>query len=241
MKLAKTFAALAVAPVVAAAVYTYARFLYNFAAESILVYWSFWTGLALYPVFQKFVARPSKAYIFEHEMTHALFAVLTGSRVKKISVKKDNGSVVVDKTNSLITLAPYFFPLYAVMIFGVWKLSALLRPVILPWAPAAHFAFASALSFHFFMTAEAILHGQSDIKSDGVFFSLAVIFSLYVLVSVFLLKFLFGSSAVFGDIGGFLKEIWMLSAAFYAWLWRVFYENVIPAARRIIGDSISKG
>ncbi|PKN04264.1 MAG: hypothetical protein CVU74_07775, partial [Deltaproteobacteria bacterium HGW-Deltaproteobacteria-9] len=98
MKFIKTLAALALAPVVAAAVYTYARFLYNFASESILVYRSFWAALALYPVFQKFVARPAKVYIFEHEMTHALFAVLTGSRVKKISVKKDNGSVIVDKT-----------------------------------------------------------------------------------------------------------------------------------------------
>lgn len=239
MKFLKSCAAILLAPVVAAAVFTYAVFLYDFAARSFLTYWSFWLGLLIYPVFQRFVVRPNGIYIFEHEMTHALFAVFTGSRVKKISLKKDNGSVVVDKTNSLITLAPYFFPLYAASVFALWKIVARIWPQVMPWEPAAHFAFALALSFHFFMTTNAIFHGQSDIRADGVFFSMAVIFFLYVCVSAFLLKFFFGSSAELQNLGGFFLKIWNLSAFFYAWLWRFAVDKAFPAARRMMNAPAS--
>lgn len=228
MRILKLFAALAFAPVVAAAVYTYAKFMVSFAAVSFGDYWSFWLGLALYPVFQYFVARPSAMYVFEHEMTHALFAVFSGRRVKKISVKKDNGSVVVDKANSLITLAPYFFPLYAALAFLFWKAAVKFWPVAAPYEPAAHFAVAFFLSFHFFMTANALFHGQSDLKRDGVFFSLAVIFFLYVCVSAFFLKFLFGPTAAFGAIGKFFAEIKNLAADFYARIWRFAVEDIWP-------------
>lgn len=61
--------------------------------------------------------------ILEHELTHMLFAVLTGHKPKSISVHQGKGGSFAfeGKGNWLIFLSPYFFPTFAfiVMLAGV--------------------------------------------------------------------------------------------------------------------------
>ena len=59
-------------------------------------------------------------YVYGHELTHVLWTWAMGGRVKKFKASSTGGQVVVTKTNFLIALAPYFFPLYAVLVVLVF-------------------------------------------------------------------------------------------------------------------------
>ena len=60
--------------------------------------------------------KPMWVYVFGHELTHALWTWLMGGRVKQFKATSKGGHVIVTKTNFLIALAPYFFPVYAVLV-----------------------------------------------------------------------------------------------------------------------------
>lgn len=215
MRLAKFIAAVALLPLVFAAVYAYGKFFMDFAAKSFPTYWSFWAGLLAYPFFHFFVGKPVKMYVIEHEMSHALFTLLSFGRIKKISIKKNNGSITVDKTNTIITLAPYFFPLYAVFIFALWKIVLYFYPLGAKYSPVSYAFIGSGLSFHFLMTVQSIFHGQSDLKSEGTVFSLVVIFLMYIMVSVFFLKLLFGENPSMIEIKVFFSDLKASAAVAY--------------------------
>ena len=114
-------------------------------------------------------------YVFGHELTHALWAWLFGGRVKKMKVTSGGGHVVVTKTNFLITLAPYFFPLYAVMVIVVFALGHWI------WGWERFFVYfdlllGAAYAFHVTLTFHTLQTQQSDITSQGYLFSGVVIF-----------------------------------------------------------------
>ena len=75
-------------------------------------------GAACWLVIFLLLPKPMWIYVFGHELTHALWTWLFGGRVKKMKVTSAGGHVVVSKTNFLIALAPYFFPLYAVLVIA---------------------------------------------------------------------------------------------------------------------------
>lgn len=110
------------------------------------------------------------AYVAGHELTHALWALLFGKVVTAIKIRKTGGHVVLSGTNSLITLAPYFFPFYGV----IWLIvvSALNRWTLLQvtdWVIA--FGMGGTYMLHFLMTAKVLRFRQPDIESEGCLFS----------------------------------------------------------------------
>lgn len=124
--------------------------------------------------------RPVRSYILAHELTHALWGLLMGASISKISVKEDRGAVVLSKTNFLITLAPYFFPLYTVLLIGLYYLLMLFYPVErfhLLWLGLVGMTW----GFHLTFTVSALLQRQSDIRDQGRLFSYAVIYLANVL------------------------------------------------------------
>ena len=70
--------------------------------------------------------KPMWIYVCGHELTHALWTWLFGGQVKKIKITSKGGHVVISKTNFVIALAPYFFPLYVVLVIGVFTLGNLI-------------------------------------------------------------------------------------------------------------------
>ena len=245
-KFLKTVAALLAIPVALSAVAVYLRYMWGFAVSSFASYWSFWLGWAVCPLLVLSISRSSmvgaiasRVYVIEHELTHALFALVSGARVKKISVKKDNGAVVVDKANTIITLAPYFFPLFASGVFLAWILAAHFivnkpSPRFDYWIfQAGYFLVAFALSFHFFMTARAVMDGQSDIKRDGAVYSFTVIFIVYVSVSALLMKFMFKGASGFNALGDFFSDILKMASAIYSSLWKFFRVEIYPELKNI--------
>ncbi len=124
--------------------------------------------------------QPARSYIFAHELSHVLWAWLTGARVYAMRVGKDRGSVEVSESNFLIMLAPYFFPLYTVLVVAIYYLLALFMNVerlFLPWL----FLIGVTYGFHLTFTISALQHHQTDVAKQGRLFSYVVILLMNLL------------------------------------------------------------
>ena len=132
-------------------------------------------GAACWFVVFLLLPRPMLLYVFGHELTHVLWTWLFGGKVKKFKASASGGQVVVSRSNFLIVLAPYFFPLYAVLVVIAFVLAHLLfggRGQSI-WF---HLMLGAAYSFHVTLTWHILQTRQSDITSQGWIFSAVVIF-----------------------------------------------------------------
>jgi len=136
-------------------------------------------GYALWILIYFTLPRPTRTYVLAHELTHALWGALMGARVSRLSVSKQKGSVTLSKTNFLITLAPYFFPLYTVLVVGGYYALGFFYDVNhyhLLWLGLVGFTW----GFHFTFTIGSLLQHQSDIQLYGRLFSYTVIYTLNI-------------------------------------------------------------
>jgi hypothetical protein len=133
------------------------------------------SGAACWVVIYLLLPKPMWIYVFGHELTHAVWTWLMGGRVKKFKASSKGGHVVVTKNNFVIALAPYFFPLYAILVVLVfaggnalwnWK----------PYAVWFHLLLGAAYAFHVTLTWHILKSHQSDISDQGYVFSAVIIF-----------------------------------------------------------------
>jgi len=126
-----------------------------------------------------FLPQPVRIYILGHELTHALWAILFGGKAKNLSIKASGGSVKVTKSNVWITLAPYFFPFYTMVLVGILLLVKLfITPLPYPWIWL--FLLGFTWSFHFTFTLQSLWTSQPDIQEYGRLFSYSLIYLLNV-------------------------------------------------------------
>jgi hypothetical protein len=133
-------------------------------------------GVACWVVVFLLLPKPMWIYVLGHESTHALWTWIFGGKVKRFKAASSGGHVVTTKNNFVITLAPYFFPFYAVLVVLVFLVGDLLwhwRQVYLPWF---HLLLGAAYAFHVTLTWEILKTRQTDITSQGYLFSAVVIF-----------------------------------------------------------------
>jgi hypothetical protein len=133
------------------------------------------SGAACWLVIYLLLPKPMWVYVFGHELTHALWTWLLGGRVKQFKASAKGGHVVVTKSNFVIALAPYFFPLYAILVVGVFVLGQ----CFLDWRPYVvwfHLLLGVAYAFHVTLTWHILQSDQSDISEQGYIFSFVVIF-----------------------------------------------------------------
>jgi len=138
-------------------------------------------GGACWIVIFLLLPKPMWVYVVGHELTHAVWVWLFGGSVKKFKATSNGGHVIVDKNNFLISLSPYFFPLYAVLVVMVFVTGHL----IWNWRDFFvwfHLLVGAAYAFHVTLTAHILKSQQSDITSQGYVFSAVVIFLGNVLV-----------------------------------------------------------
>lgn len=173
-KWAKTILALLLLPACVGGVATLLRVLAQTGEAQ-----TFWVaalgGAACWGVIFLMLPKPMWVYVFGHELTHALWTWLHGGRVKRFKVTAAGGHVLISKTNFLIALAPYFFPIYAVAVVVVYALG----DWIWNWAPYRmwfHFFLGAAYAFHVTLTWHVLRVRQTDITSQGWVFSGVVIF-----------------------------------------------------------------
>lgn len=139
--------------------------------------WALSGGFLLWLFLYLTLPPPVRTYVLAHELTHALWASLMGAKVLRIKVSKEKGYVTLSKSNFLIILAPYFFPLYTVLvIIGYYILSIFVEvePYYLYWLGLVGFTW----SFHFTFTLSSLFHHQRDIKECGRISSYAFIYLL---------------------------------------------------------------
>jgi len=140
-----------------------------------LIWVPFLAGAACWLVVYLLLPKPMLLYVFGHELTHALWTWLFGGKVKKFKASSKGGHVIVTRNNFVIALAPYFFPLYAVLVV----LAFLIGHWIWNWQhylPWFHLFLGAAYAFHVTLTWHILKHNQSDIIEQGYLFSSVVIF-----------------------------------------------------------------
>jgi len=149
----------------------------------------FVSGFAVFFLIFLIKSVPGRLYVFGHELTHAIWVILFRGKVSKFNVSSKNGSVVTSKSNFLISLAPYFFPIYTLSIILIFYLAAFFLNIskYIEWL---FFFVGFTYSFHIFLTAESLSIGQSDVKKTGRIFSYLVIIILNLVVLAVLLKFI---------------------------------------------------
>ncbi len=137
-------------------------------------------GLGLWVALYFCLPRPTLSYIFAHELTHALWALLLGVRVTSIRVGAASGRVGVSRSHFLVTLAPYFFPLYALLVVALYNALARVGNVR-DYEPFWLGLIGLAWGFHLTFTVQMLLTHQSDIAREGRLFSYTVIYLFNVL------------------------------------------------------------
>jgi len=141
-------------------------------------------GAACWLIIYLMLPKPMWVYVFGHELTHAIWTWLLGGRVRRFRASASGGHVVVSKTNFVIALAPYFFPLYAVLVVLVFLGGHLLWnwQHYLVWF---HLLLGAAYAFHVTLTWHILKRSQSDISDQGYLFSAVIIFLGNVTVLLF--------------------------------------------------------
>ena len=171
-------------------------------------------GAACWVVIFLVLPKPMWIYVFGHELTHALWTWLFGGRVKKMKVTSKGGHVVISKTNFVIALAPYFFPLYAVLVISVFAIGHL----IWGWPPVwFHLFIGAAYAFHVTLTLHVLQTQQSDITSQGYLFSAVVIFLGNVGTLLFGIPLLTTRVGMLNALGWWAESTGMI----FHWLQRV--------------------
>jgi len=162
-------------------------------------------GAACWLVVFLLLPKPMWIYVFGHELTHALWAWLFGGQLKKLKVSSAGGHVVVSKSNFLIALAPYFFPLYAVLVVVVFAIGQCFWNwrYYLVWF---HLLAGAAYAFHVTLTAHVLKTRQSDITSQGWLFSAVIIFLGNAGVLLFGVPLLTAKVSLLEALGWWLKD-----------------------------------
>jgi hypothetical protein len=143
---------------------------------------SFSGGVACYAAIQAFFWRPLFVYVMGHELTHALAAVLQGGQADDLRVSTKGGMVKVNRSNFLVNLAPYFFPIYTFLLLLVFWIADERFKIYLI------FLLGLSIAFHLALTAYSLQQHQSDITEVGWLFAIPFILSLNFLIIALLLK-----------------------------------------------------
>jgi hypothetical protein len=141
--------------------------------------WLF-AGFGFFTLLFMLFGAPVRTYILEHELSHLLGALITGVRVKKISLRRKKPYVRTERVTPFIALIPFALPLYTVVLGLAYRIagSFLDHPV----STAGMYALAGVtLSFHLLATAHYLQLEQPDLHRYGVFASLVLI-SLWTLL-----------------------------------------------------------
>ena len=154
----------------------------NGSSEAHLSGWAFPIGFITWCALFFLLPRPTQIYVFGHELTHALWALIMGGRVGKMKVGKEGGHVEVSKSNFIITLAPYFFPFYTFIVIAIYAITGIwtdTQPYLDWWIGAIGFTWAFHITFTIHMLSQAT---QPDIQEHGIIFSYTVIYFINILL-----------------------------------------------------------
>jgi len=165
----------------------------------------FLCGFGLYVVVWWWLFRRSRfsfVLTLEHELTHALFAIVTFHRVTGIRATAFRGGHIrfVGEGNWLITVAPYFFPTLSLfLLVFAWCLPSILAGLI-------NFVIGGSFAYHMTSTLRETHPGQTDLQQTGVLFCFCFLPAANIVT--------------FGAVLGFIYGGWAGSAQFVGTIWQ---------------------
>lgn len=112
----------------------------------------------------------------EHELTHAIFALIFFKKIHSISASRKKGGLIkIDGGNAVIALSPYFFPLACMPI--------LLLKGVFPnqYQIFLNFLMGFTYFFHLLNLFKELHLDQSDIISAGYLFSIIIIIFMNII------------------------------------------------------------
>ena len=144
------------------------------AGDSLNVWIPMGSGAGCWLVVYIFMPRQTWLYVVGHELTHVVWSWAFGGELRQFKIGAKGGHVVVSKSNFLVALAPYFFPLYAMMVGLIFGAVHFFWPK--PEAvPVFHLLLGGTYAFHVTWTLEILRTRQSDIEGQGYLFSAVVV------------------------------------------------------------------
>ena len=165
---------------------------------------AFLSGAACWVTIYLLLPKPMWVYVLGHELTHVLWTWLFGGKVKKFKASASGGHVVVNKSNFVIALAPYFFPLYAILVVMLFLAGHSLwnwRHYVV-WF---HLLLGAAYAFHVTLNWHILKHNQSDITDQGYLFSVVIIFLGNIVVLLVGIPLLVSKVGVLTALGWWLE------------------------------------
>lgn len=144
----------------------------------------FLAGMIIWTIIYAFLPSPNTIYVFGHEMTHAFWSLLFKGKIKEMRVSSDGGYVLTTSSNFITTLAPYFFPFYAVLVIVIFFIGN----IFWDWSSYSslfYFLLGVAYAFHLTLTFNTLKIKQTDIIGQGYVFSSVIIFLGNILTLLF--------------------------------------------------------
>ncbi|MDP3791724.1 MAG: hypothetical protein Q8R38_06765 [Candidatus Omnitrophota bacterium] len=165
-------------------------------------------GIVSYSILHLLFYKPAYLYVLGHEAVHAGVAWLFGGKIKSFKVSEEGGSVGTTKSNFIIELAPYFFPIYTIIITIIYFVVSQSYPI-----NGAIFLFliGFTLAFHIISTVEIMKVKQPDIVKSGYVFSIAIVY----IVNIIVMSMIFGLTFPGFTIGKFFLDLWSQTQYIY--------------------------
>jgi hypothetical protein len=122
-----------------------------------------------------------KTYVLGHEMTHGLWSFAMGGRVTGMKFEEDGGYLITDTVNVWVALAPYFYPIYSMVLVALFSVAGMFWDLT-EWIPLLFAPLGASWAFHLSFTLWMIPKGQSDLQIFGTFYSLVVIYLMNLIL-----------------------------------------------------------
>lgn len=212
----RTLAAVLISPLTAAAAFSAALLAFS-ALSRLNAALPLIAGGILYLPLHFSAGKGRFFYVLAHELSHALAALVSGVKVRRIKVRRDGGYVAMDSTNAFISLAPYFVPFYALAAGAAYIVAGYFMDMA-PYRRLFIAATGFLLAFHMLNTFE-ILSGplQSDLKkAGGAVFSFSMVILLNSLCLALALKLIFPDLV---SIKAYAWQVWASAGSILRWLW----------------------
>ncbi len=127
-------------------------------------------------------------YVFGHEATHAVAAILSFGKINAFRFDTHGGYVETDKDNLFIALSPYFVPFWML----VWMLALWLGNLCFPfeaYEPWFYGGMGFWWAYHLYWTFWVIPREQPDMLENGMLFSMLVIMLMNIVALLGILWF----------------------------------------------------
>ena len=148
-------------------------------------------GFIFFTGFYLLTGQPVRTYIIAHELSHMIFAIFTGTRIKSVSFRKDNSYVKTGGSNVFVSLGPYILPLYSIVLILIYKMILIIIGYSKFISIIFYFIIGAGYSFHILSTVHYLKYDQPDMKRYGYFFSLTFVMVWLIVISALLFSLMF--------------------------------------------------